>query len=91
MKEAKNKSPKKLWITVGVVAAVILAVVLILINRGDRGNEGWATVIPGESQTGQSGEVPDPTGETVGEENIGSENQGESTLATDGDGTLESV
>lgn len=90
--EQKNKSPKKLWITlVGIVAAVILAVVLILINRGERGNEDWATVIPGESRTEQNGEVVDPTGEVAGQENVASEGQEENTSATRETASVENV
>lgn len=55
--EKKNKSSLKLWLTIGGIAlAVILAAVLILMNRGERKNSEWAPVIPGENQQTHNGE-----------------------------------
>ena len=57
-KEQKNKHSAKLWITVGAVAlGVILAVVLILVNRDERKKGDWATVIPGQTEQSQGGET----------------------------------
>ncbi len=59
-KEQKNKPSLKLWLTIGgVVIVLLLAVILILTNRGERDNKDWATVIPGETATTPNGEVPE--------------------------------
>ena len=66
-KEQKNKPSLKLWLTIGgVVIALLLAVILILSNRGERANKDWATVIPGETATTPNGEVV-PEGTDKGE------------------------
>lgn len=61
-KEQKSNSSMKLWLTIGGIAiAVILAVVLILMNKDERSNKNWAAVVPGETQTTPNGEVFEPT------------------------------
>ncbi len=73
-KEQKNKPSLKLWLTIGGIAlAVILAVILILSNRGERGSKDWATVIPGETKTTQSGEMSDATQDVELNQNQGNE------------------
>ena len=95
-KEQKAKPSLKLWITIGIIAAVvILAVVLILVNRGERKNGDWATVIPGTTQQGDRGEpvtgedgepVTGEDGEPVVSANSG-DNQGQNSQdATQGTG-----
>ncbi len=78
--EQKNKPSYKLWLTIGaIVLVVILAVMLILSNRGERKDKDWATVIPGETQPSQSGEVLDDTRPEDPEQTAGSKDPANDT------------
>lgn len=90
MEQEQKKFPLKLWITVGaVVLAVILAVVLIMKNRDERKDSDWATVIPGNSQQGETlqGQETDPTvvTDSNGEQVQNSETYTESTMSVAGE------
>ena len=77
----KNKKPLKFWIALGAIAlVVILAVVLILVNRAESKNSDWSMVVPGEAQQGQNGEM------TPGQEGGQPVTDSEGNPVTDSDG-----
>lgn len=82
-KERKLNLSPKLWVTIGgIIAAVILAVVLILINRGDNNSRDWALVIPGETGLTGNGDLTDSNGNDFPVESQATEDsKGESATA----------